>query len=345
MASCGDKQEEKKIQEQTVQAAYTTMVPRLREISGKVKLPGVLQPFEFVQLFPKVSGFIREVNVDRGSLVKKGQVLARLEAPEIEQQVMAVQLRYTQAMATYATSKDRYYRLLETSKTPGTISPFDLDAAATKMHADSALAQSEYASYQAQESQKAYLTIIAPFDGVITERNIHPGALAGPGTQSKPMLVLQQLSRLRLVVDVPEQYAAQVKDGDNVSYRVNAIPGKDFSGAVSRSSGSLSNSFRAETVEIDVQNTGNTLKPGMYAEVTLSTRGHANAFVLPRTAVVTTTEKKYVVALDSGMTRWVDVSPGNEGEDSVEVFGNIADGAPVVVNASYQIKNGIRLNK
>ena len=340
VVSCGNKEEDKKTPAQQA-VIYKTMTLQPRKISGNVQLPGVMQPYEFVQIFPKISGFVKSVNVDRGSIVKKGQVLISLEAPEVEQQVAQAKLKYTQAEATYITSKDRYRRLLETSKTPGTISPYDLDAAASKMQGDSATAQGEYANYRAQEAMKAYLVITAPFDGVITERNVHPGALAGPGAQNaKPMLVLQQLSMLRLVVDIPEQYAAQVKNGDAVHYKTNALPGQDFTGMVSRSSQSLSSNYRSETIEIDVRNAGNLFKPGMYAEVVLPTSGSANAFVVPRSAVVTTTERKYVIVADHNTAKWVDVSEGNQGGDSTEIFGNLHNGDEVITNAGYQVKEG-----
>jgi membrane fusion protein, multidrug efflux system len=341
IASCGEKDEAKKPEQPKEAATFKTTFVQQRQISGNVQLPGVLQPFEFVTLYPKLSGFVKNVSVDRGSVVRKGQLLVQLEAPEIEQQVAAAKLKYTQAEATYITSKDRYRRLLETSHTPGTISPFDLDAAASKMQGDSATAQGEYANYKAQESMRSYLTVTAPFDGVITERNVHPGALVGPGVQNaKPMLVLQQLSDLRLVVDVPEQYASQVKKGDKVHYKVNAIPGKEFTGEVSRSSQSLSNNFRSETIEIDVKNTDNFFKPGMYAEVVLPTSGNTNAFILPKSCVVTTTEHKYVIAVQNNEAKRIDVSEGNQANDSMEVFGNLHDGDEVVLNASYQIKDG-----
>ena len=232
-------------------------------------------------------------------------------------------------------------RMLETSHTPGTISAFDLEAAASKMQGDSATAQGEYAGFRAQEAMRAYLSVTAPFDGVITERNVHPGALAGPGAQNvKPMLVLQQLSKLRLVVDVPEQYAGQVKNGDKVHYRTNALPGQDFTGAVSRSSQSLGNNYRSEAMEIDVENAHNKFMPGLYAEVVLPTSGSANAFVVPRSAVVTTTERKYVITSTNGAARRVDVSEGNQGNDSTEIFGNLQAGEEIITNASYQVKDG-----
>ena len=340
-ASCGNKDGDKKEAKPAQATIYATMPLQPHAISGNVQLPGVMQPFEFVQLFPRVNGFVKTVSVDRGSVVRAGQVLITLDAPEVEQQVAAARLKYTQAQSSYLTSKDRYQRLLETSKTPGTVSPFDLQAAQSRMQGDSATAQGEYANYMAQESMRAYLTVTAPFDGVITERNVHPGALAGPGMlNNKPMLVLQQLSKLRMVVDIPEQYAAQIKNGDSVHYKLNALPGKDFAGVVSRSSQSLSSNYRAEVIEVDVQNTANAFKPGMYAEVVLPTSGNVDAFVVPSAAVVSTTEKKYVVLADNGAAKLVDVSTGSNHGDSTEIYGLLHTGDNVIVNPSYRIKNG-----
>ena len=344
-ASCENKEAPKKI---TAPAAkvYNTMQLAPHHISSNVQLPGVMLPFQMVQLYPRVNGFVKHVPVDRGSVVKEGQVLITLEAPEIEQNVAAAKLKYTQAGATYITSKDRYRRLLETSTTPGTISPFDLEAAASQKQGDSATAQGEYANYKAAETMEGYLTVKAPFAGVITDRNVHPGALVGPGVQNaKPMLVLQQLSKLRLTVDIPEQYAEQVHDGDTVHYKVNALPGNDFAGTVSRSSQSLSSNYRSETVEIDVLNPQDVFKPGMYAEVVLPASGNASAFVVPKSAVVTTTERKYVIVAVHNMAKWVDISEGNQGADSTEIFGNLHMGDEVVTNGSYQLKEGELINQ
>ena len=344
LASCGSADEKKK-ETAIEKESYQLISLQPRSIGSEVRLPGVMQSFEFVQMFPKINGFVKDVYVDRGSVVRKGQILMKLEAPEIQEHVSAAKLKYTEAHANYMTSKDRYKRLLETSKTPGTVSAYDLEAAEAKMQGDSATAQGEYANYKAQEALYGYLTVTAPFDGVITERNVHPGALVGPGSEgNKPMLVLQQQSKLRLVVNIPEQYSAQINDGDKVKFRVNAFPGQDFNGKVSRSSGSLSNNYRAETIEVDVLNPKNIFKPGMYAEVVLPVTGNTNAFVVPRSAVVTTTERKYVVqANDAGQAQWIDVTEGNQSNDSTEIFGDLKAGSNIVANASYQIKNGEKI--
>jgi len=337
--SCG--QSEVKTKKTPPPQAYNTVALEPRQISSSIQLPGVMQPFQFVQIFPKVNGFVKSVSVDRGSVVRKGSLLLQLEAPEIQEHVAAAKLKYTEAYSKYMVSKDHYQRMLETSKTPGTISSYDLNAALSKMEGDSATAKGEWANYKAQQEMQNYLTVTAPFDGVITERNVHPGALVGPGSgENKAMLVLQQQNKLRLVMNVPEQYSAQINDKDEVRFKVNAIPGKDFKGKVSRSSGNLNDNFRSETMEIDISNPENVFKPGMYAEVFLKPTGNVSAYVVPRSAIVTTTEKKYVVVVDNGIAKWIDVSEGNQTNDSTEIFGNLHTGDKIITNASYQIKQG-----
>ncbi|MBA3827941.1 MAG: efflux RND transporter periplasmic adaptor subunit [Taibaiella sp.] len=332
---------EKKTAKAVATTHYDLITLTPHQVNGSVRLPGVMQPFQFVQLYPKVSGFVKAITVDRGSIVHKGQVLLRLQAPEIEEQVSAAKLKYTEAHAQYLMSMDRYQRLKETSNTPGTVSPYDLSSARSKMMGDSATAQGQYANYNAQRDMYSYLTVTAPFDGVITERNVHPGALLGPGMQNaKPMLVLQQQSKLRLIVNIPEQYSAQVNNGDAVHYTVNALPGRDFGGTIARAAGALSNSFRSETIEVDVPNTTGILKAGMYAEVVLPIKGSATAFALPASTVITTTERKYVVAVNNGQAKYMDVTIGNQQGDTVEVFGTLEKNTQIIRNPTYQIKDG-----
>jgi RND family efflux transporter MFP subunit len=233
LASCDHKSREDNPADSKKAVTFQAMTLHKSQLKGQVKLPGVMQPFQFVQLYPRVNGFVKQVLVDRGSIVHHGQVLITLEAPEIEQEVAAARLKYTQAEENYKTSTDRYQRLLETSQTPGTVSAYDLKAAQDKMQGDSATVQGEIASYKALVTMKSYLVVTAPFDGVITERNLHPGALVGPNAQnSRPMLILQEQAKLRLEVDVPEQYTVQVSDGDEVHFHANALPGYEFTGKI-----------------------------------------------------------------------------------------------------------------
>jgi membrane fusion protein (multidrug efflux system) len=316
-----------------------------KPLSSSINLPGELRPFEIVQLYPKVNGFVKEVSVDRGSLVHKGQVLLRLEAPEIEQQYFAAKSKYLQVYAMFLASKDSYERLVVTSRTPGTVPAHDLEMARTKMMADSAMSEGEIANYRGLEATKNYLTVQAPFNGVITERNVHPGALVGPNIKAddKPMLVLEEEARLRLVVNIPEVYSNQLQGRSAISFMVSTLPGKIFTGNISRSSGSLNTKFRSEAVEIDVNNAQHLLKPGMYAEVILPIERSQPSMVVPSPAVVTSTEGKYVICVMGGKATRVDVLEGNSRNDSTEVFGHLHTGDKVVLHATDEIKDGTKI--
>lgn len=170
------------------------------------------------------------------------------------------------------------------------------------------------------------------------------GRISRTGTQAnRPMLVLQEQSRLRLTVNIPEQYTAQFREGAVVHFTVNALPGNTFAGKVTRAAGSLNDNFRSETIEVDVLNPQETFKPGMYAEVAIPVDGNAKAFMVPKSAVVTTTERKYVVYVAHGLAQWVDVSEGNASSDSVEVFGELHPGDQILPSADYTVQQGSKL--
>ena len=214
------------------------------------------------------------------------------------------------------------------------------------MQSDSAMANSEKANWMAMESMKDYLIVKAPFDGTITQRNIHPGALVTVGnkTDAKPMLELQQISKLRLEVKVPETFATQLENNQKVSFVVDALPGKTFSGIISRQANSLDEKYRSESVEIDVLNSDNILMPGMYAEVLLPLKGHANACIVPQAAVITSTEKKYLIKVKDHKAAIVDVRTGNESNGMIEIFGDVKAGDAVIEKASEEIKQDQIIN-
>ena len=346
IAACNKKEEKQNENKPVVtQKKYELGAISEKTLSANVDLPGELKPYEMVQLYPKVNGFVKNVLVDRGSVVKKGQVLVRLEAPEMEQQYLSAKSKYAQVNAGYLSDKDNYDRLLATSQTPGTVSARDISAAKARTDVDNALMESEQSNVKAMEAMINYLTVTAPFDGVISERNIHPGALVGPTikTDDKAMLTLEQESKLRLVVNVPEIYINQISKNTGISFHVSTLPGKNFQGTISRSSGSLNSKFRSEAVEIDVDNTQGLLKPGMFAEVILPVKRNTPALVVPKSAVVFSTERKYIIVVKDGKTKWIDVQEGNSRNDSTEVFGNLFVQDKVVLKANDEIKEGIEI--
>jgi membrane fusion protein (multidrug efflux system) len=306
-----------------------------------VKLPAQLAAYEEVSIFPKVNGYVKNVLVDIGSHVSKGQLLMTLEAPEVQQAVLQAKEKYARAKADYTLNKENYYRLKVAAKTAGAIAPMDLATAKTRMEADSALANSEKASWQMQQSMMDYLHVTAPFDGIITDRNTHPGALVSAEAKDKPMLELKQVSHLRLQVDIPEGLSATLKDKDPVSFYLSAMPGKKMTANVSRKAGNVNIQYRSERVELDVPNKDGLLSPGMYADVILQSKANPNALIVPKSAVVTSTERKYVLAVRDGKTVKVDVSTGIENANKIEVIGDLKTGEQVVATATEEIEEGV----
>ena len=331
--------EEKKVEDRKPSApAYQLATVETGGVATTLKLPAQLTAYQEVSLFPKVNGYVKNVLVDLGSHVNKGSLLMELEAPELEQAVLLAKEKYAKANADFSINKEHYQRLLEASKTKGAISPMDLSTIKAKMNADTALVNAEKANWDMQKAMMNYLKVVAPFSGVITERNIHPGALVSAMAKDKPMLELKQIEHLRLQVDVPEHLAVNLHEHDTLSFFVSALQGKKLTGKISRKSRNINAQFRSERIEVDVQNAGGQLSSGMYADVLIYSKGNKSALIVPKSAVVTSTERKYVLVSGNGAIRKVDVSTGNQTLDRVEVYGELQAGNQVIVNATDEIK-------
>lgn len=277
-----------------------------------VALPGELQAFEAVGLVARVQGYVESVAVDRGSDVRRGQVLATLVAPEVaaqvaeaEARVEAAEARRVEADADLAAAGTMFERLSAANQTAGAVSGLELRRAeeavkgATARVASAArAADAARASRDAVKTLEGYLRVTAPFAGRVTERLVHPGALVGPS--AGPLLRLEHVARLRLTVAVPEQYAGGVARGRQLDFRVPAHGARVFSGAVARAAGSLDQRTRTMAVELDVDNIDGALAPGMFPEVIWPVAPPSGAVLVPATAVVSTTERTFVVRVQGG---------------------------------------------
>lgn len=322
---------------------YETGTVTERALSGSARLPGQLKPFNEVNIFPKVNGFVKKLYVDRGTIVKKGELLITLEAPEMESQLQAANSRYLQAQENAAASREKYRRLKEAAKEPGSVSPLDLDNAMARMKADDAMARAEESNVSSVRTVQDYLNIRAPFDGMIVQRNVSPGALVSPGKGTdQPMLVLQDINKMRLEVYIPEDYVDKVDLEQPVKFVFNAMPGNQQTAKISRSANSLG-SMRSEAIEIDVQNKSGQLKPGMYAEVSIPLLSGAKSLLVPNNAIVRSTEREYVVAVKNGKAELVDIKEGMARNDSTEVFGDLKAGDRIVNHANDELKAGISI--
>ncbi len=324
-----------------------------RPVARIVELPGEMQPFLSVSLHARVNGYVEQVFVDRGSVVKEGQPLAMLSAPETEAQVAEVESKiqaaesdWLQAEAQVAGFQSTYERLKKAAETPGAIAENELIQMQKQIEAGQALSRSRQqagealsASLRALKQIQSYLRIAAPFDGVITDRLVHPGALVGPGADS-PLLVLQQISKLRLVVAVPEEDAGTIPHGARVEFRVPAFPERKYSGTIARSAHALDPKTRTMAVELDVMNSDGSLSPGMYSTVQWPIRRSTPALVVPITSVVTTTERTFVIRDRNGHAEWVNVKKGASDGDLVEIIGRLHPGDKIVRRASDEIREG-----
>jgi RND family efflux transporter MFP subunit len=343
MAGCAREHKPVDLTKQTEKKESKYELGRVLEkgLAGHVRLPGQLKPFEEVNIFPKINGFVKTLRVDRGTVVKRGDLLATLEALELESQFQAASSKYVQVQEDALASKERYRRLKEAARDSGAVAPMDLDNALSRMRADEAMVLAEKSNMESIRNVNGYLTISAPFSGVIVQRNISVGALVGPGND-KPMLVLQYLDKLRLEVFVPEAYVDKVDLKRPVTFVFNAWPGEEYKASISRSASALS-SLRSEAVEIDVDNAKKLLKPGMYAEVNIPLRSSARSLLIPNNAIVRSTEKQYVIKVSEGKTRIVPIREGLKTSDSTEVFGALSGGDEIILHATDEIADGTKV--
>jgi RND family efflux transporter MFP subunit len=329
-----------------------------KPVNRTIDLPGEFQPYLSVSLHAKIAGYVEKITVDRGSPVRQGALLVELSAPEIrariaeaESKVQAADADRLQAEAQLAAAQATCDRLKDAAKTPGTIAGNELVQAEKQVEAAQALVRSRQqasraaeAAVSAQKDFEAYLRITAPFDGVVTERLVHPGALVGPGADPV-LLTIQQLSRLRLVAAVPEEDVGGIVPGARVEFKVPAHPERTYSGTVARTAHVLDPKTRTMPVELDVANPDGTLSPGMYANVKWPVRRARPALLVPRTAVVTTTERTFVIRDTNGRAEWVNVAKGVAEGDLIEVTGGLKPGDKVVKRATDEMREGTALGK
>ncbi len=322
--------------------AYKVIPVEKGRLSSSLEIPGELIPFQQVDLYSKINSFVTKMNVDVGSEVRTGQVLATMEAPEINAQLTGAESRLRSVEALYTASKTYYDRLLETSKTPGTISPADLDAALAKQNSDYAQLQSAKAAYREITDNKNYLEIRAPFNGVISAKNVSVGAYVGPSGKGSelPVFTLQEQKHLRLVVAVPERYTGYLSRGSDVDFTVKSFPGESFKAKVTRMAGVLDNRLRAERIEMDVINRDKKLLPGMVAEIKLTLPAKDSTLIISSSAVVNSPEKIFVVKVNNGKAEWVTIDKGREANGKVEIYGELNIGDEVIEKATEEIRNG-----
>jgi membrane fusion protein (multidrug efflux system) len=319
-----------------------TFILKTDKIEKQISLPGELLPNERVEIRPKLIGYVRQLKVDIGSVVRKGQVIVTIDAPEVHSRLGEGTGKVNAAKARYQSSLDTYSRILQASKTKGVVSASELEKARGQMQADSADYEAQRFIYDSYKQVGDYLAITAPFDGTITQRNVNEGAYVGASNE-KPIVVIEDNRKLRLRVAVPEALTGVDLKADNVTFTTKANPTRKFEATLARKSGSIDVNTRSEIWEFEVNNKDRELKPGSFATVSLVITRETPTFIVPFSAVVTTLERKFVIRLNRDSSRWVDVSQGINLADRVEIFGPLQAGDTIVLRANEEIRASERM--
>jgi membrane fusion protein, multidrug efflux system len=320
-------------------------------------LPAQLIPFQTVDIYPKVTGFLEMIRVDRGSHVHKGELIIRLSAPELvaqraqaESALRAAEAQLTTAQAKLTSDNGTYLHMVSAAKTPGVVAENDVMVASQTASADQGQVHSAENNVAAARDGlrsvtqlESYLNIYAPFDGVVTTRNLHPGALVGPASGqpgAMPIVQIVDTVHLRLVVPIPEADVGEMQVGQQVAFTVPAHPGETFHAPITRISHDVELNTRTMPVELDVHSSDGRLSPGSYSSVKWPVHRAAPTMFVPVSAVTNDQQRAFVERVRDGKAEWVDVVTGLSVSGNIEIFGDLKPGDEVIRNATDAIRPG-----
>jgi RND family efflux transporter MFP subunit len=306
----------------------------------EITLPGTLEAFTDAPIYARTNGYLRKRYVDIGATVHAGQVLADIDTPEVDQQLEQARadLATAEANARLAQSTaERYRDLIKTDS----VSKQDLDNANGSLEAKTTAVNSAKANVKRLEQLHGFGTITAPFDGVITVRNVDVGALIDSGSNAKELFHEAAVHRLRLFVNVPEIYSRAAVAGMTADLTLAEFPGRTFAGTLARTAQAIDVASRTLLTEIDVENAKRELLPGSYAEVHLKVSTDAATFKLPVNAVMFRTEGVQVALVDAnGHVVLHPITLGRDYGNAVEVVAGLAGGERIIVNPPDSIESG-----
>jgi RND family efflux transporter MFP subunit len=331
--------------ETTEMAVPTVSVvqPKRSAPAQEIVLPANVQAFSDSPIYARTNGYLKHWYVDIGAHVRKGQLLAEIETPEIDQQLRQARGELTTAQANLNLSQitaNRYADLLKTDS----VSKQEVDNAAADYAAKKAVVQSSEANVNRLEQLQSFEKIYAPFDGVITARNTDVGALIDAGSSGgtrTELFHMAQPDRLRVYVNVPEPYVQAAKPGLTADLTVAEFPGRRFQGKLVRTANAIDQPTRTLLVEIDVENPTGTLLSGAYAEVHFRLPTPTTAFILPVNALLFRAEGLRVATVTDG--QHVELKPITIGHDfgtEVEVVAGLNGNESIVVNPPDSLVSG-----
>jgi RND family efflux transporter MFP subunit len=316
-----------------------------KDLYNEVSIPAEFRPYVEVELHAKVSGYVKEMNVDFGDQVKSNQLLATLEVPELGDELNRALAAQKRAEADYRDAHLIYSRLQAVNQEhPNLVAQQDLDTAEAKDHTTEAIIAGAKAEVQRYQTLLAYTRITAPFDGVVTHRYVDPGALIQAGTtsetQSLPLVRVSDNYRLRLDFPVSVAYVKGIRVGDPVEVRVESLGSKSFTGTITRATLRVNEDTRTMMTEIEVPNPDLKLVPGMYAEVVLKVQRRPQVLAIPIEAVPPGQTSSVYVINDQSQIEERPVSLGLDTPTQYEVTAGLKEGELVLLGSRSQVHPG-----
>ncbi len=320
------------------------VTPQVTGEEDEVVLPGNMQAFTDTPIWARASGYLRVWHVDIGAHVKRGQLLAEIEAPEIDQQLSQARANLSVSNANLKLSKitaERYSNLFKTDS----VAKQDVDNAVQDSEAKNATVTAEKANVARLEQLVQYEKVYAPFNGVITVRNVDVGALvdADTNTAGKELFHLASQTTLRVFVNVPEIYSRAAVPGVTAYLTLNEFPGQKFHGTMVRNAEAIDVSSRTLLVEVDVANPKGQLLPGSYVSVHLKLPSKVEAVTVPSNALLFRAQGLQVAKLQSGHVVLTPITLGHDFGDRVEILSGVSRSDQVIVNPSDSITQGQRV--
>ena len=334
-----------KLKAETSQVALTAVSvisPKQTAPAEEIILPGNVQPFITSPVYARTNGYLKKWYFDIGARVKKGQLLAVIETPEVDQQLQQARsnLLTAQANLELATiTKTRYQGLLKKHA----VSQQDSDNAVGTYNANKAIVQADQAAVDQYGALVSFEKVYAPFDGVITARNTDIGDLINSGSTSNAktdLFHIAQPGMLRVYVNVPEEYSRGVKVGMTADLALAEFPGRTFQGNLVRTADAINMTTRTLLIEIDVANPTNTLLTGSYAEVHLKVPTQSSTFIIPVNTLIFRSEGLRVGVVKDQKVTLTAVTPGHDFGNQIEIVAGLKSDDQIIINPPDSIITG-----
>jgi RND family efflux transporter MFP subunit len=322
--------------------AVSVVSPKATTPTDEIILPGNVQPYITSPIYARTNGYLKKWYFDIGAHVKQGQLLAVIETPEVDQQLEQARSNLLTAQANLALAaitKTRYQGLLKSNA----VSQQDVDNAVGTYNANAAIVEADKAAVQQYSALVSFEKVYAPFDGVITARNTDIGDLINSGSTSNvktDLFHIAQPGKLRVYVNVPEEYSRGIKVGMTADLSLAEFPDHKFQGKLVRTADDINVATRTLLIEIDVDNPTGTLLTGSYAEVHLAVPTQASTFLVPVNTLLFRTEGLRVGVVKDRKVVLTAVTPGHDFGNQIEIVSGVTANDHIIINPPDSIVSG-----